>query len=98
METSGHSSWGNSVKYVTDASLPAGKTKVIEKGSMGRKCTTWKIVEKDGVEISREKMFESIYRASPRIVARGSRKSTQRPTAPVESVPAPPEESSDIGG
>ncbi|MEO7453155.1 MAG: VanW family protein [Fimbriimonadales bacterium] len=96
METSGHSSWGNSIKYVTDNSLSAGRTKVIEKGSMGRKCTTWKIVEKDGVEVSREKMFDSIYRASPRIVARGSRAASK----PKPEVPAdiPPAEPTDIGG
>lgn len=100
MITTDHSSWGNKTQYVTDGSLPAGRTKVIEKGSMGRKCTTWKIVEKDGVEISREKMFDSIYRASPRIIARGSRSAPRRPAAPAESTPPPasPVPDIEIGG
>jgi vancomycin resistance protein YoaR len=97
--TSDHSSWGNQTKYVSDGSLTAGRTKVIEKGSMGRKCTTWKVIEKDGVEISREKMFDSIYRASPRIIARGTRSAPRKPAAPAESAPpATPVPDTEIGG
>jgi len=91
LETSGHSSWGTKVQYVNDSSLAPGTTKVVEKGSIGRKCTTWRIIEKDGVEIERKKLFESIYRASPRVIARGP---NRKPKAPVESAPAeatPPE-------
>ena len=99
MITTDHSSWGNKTQYVSDGSLPAGRTKVIEKGSIGRKCTTWKIVEKDGVEISREKMFDSIYRASPRIVARGTRSAPKKSAAPTESAPpASPVPDTEIGG
>jgi vancomycin resistance protein YoaR len=92
METSDHSSWGNRTEYVTDGSLRPGSTRVIERGSMGRKCTTWRIVEKDGVEISREKMFESIYRASPRIIARGPKAKPKQAAPPVEPTAAPPVE------
>jgi len=99
MITTDHLSWGNKTQYVSDGSLPAGRTKVIEKGSIGRKCTTWKIVEKDGVEISREKMFDSIYRASPRIVARGTRSAPKKSAAPTESAPpASPVPDTEIGG
>ncbi|MDQ2985984.1 MAG: VanW family protein [Armatimonadota bacterium] len=91
LETSGHSSWGNGVKYVSDGSLAPGTTKVVEKGSSGRKCTTWRVLEKDGVEIKRERMFDSIYRASPRIIARGPKaKARAKPTEstpPAEAIP-----------
>ncbi len=69
--TTNHSSWGNGVKYVDDASLPPGKEKVIEKGSGGYRCVTWRIVKKNGVEIKRENLGVSYYRPSTRIVARG---------------------------
>jgi uncharacterized protein YabE (DUF348 family) len=85
LETSGHSSWGNKVQYVSDSSLAPGTTKVVEKGSSGRKCTTWRIIEMDGVEIERQKLFDSIYRASPRVIARGPK---GKPKAPAESAPA----------
>lgn len=92
LETSDHSSWGNKVQYVTDSSLAPGRTKVIEKGSIGRKCTTWRIIEKDGIEIERQRLFDSIYRASPRIIARGPK---AKPKPPVEP---PPAESTPVEG
>jgi len=93
--TSDHSSWGGSVKFVSDGSLAPGKTRVVERGSTGRKCTTWRVIEKDGVEIERQRLFDSIYRASPRIIARGPR-AKAKPKPPVEE--APPAESSPIEG
>lgn len=91
LETSGHSSWGTSVKYVTDNSIAPGTTKVVEKGSTGRKCTTWRVIVKDGAEVERKKLFDSIYRASPRIIARGPKAKAKAKapaeTAPVESTP-----------
>ena len=102
METTGHSSWGNKTQYITDNGLSAGATRVIERGSIGRKCTTWRIVEKDGVEIDRQQMFESIYRASPRIIARGTRaKAKPKPSSqPSEIAPVatPPTETPNICG
>lgn len=70
LTTTDHSSWGNTVKYVVDNTLPPGTEKVIEKGSIGRKCVTWRIVKKDGVEIRREKLGVSTYSAFPKIIAR----------------------------
>lgn len=93
LETTGHSSWGTTVKYVSDPSLGAGKTRVIEKGSSGRKCTTWRVAERDGEVLRREQMFESIYRASPRIIARGSAKPKSPEVEPPTVVPvSPPDE------
>jgi uncharacterized protein YabE (DUF348 family) len=91
LETNGHSSWGNKTEYVNDPSLSAGTTKVIERGSSGRKCTTWRVIEKDGVEVKREKLFDSIYRASPRVVARGTRAKTKKATPAITPEPTPTE-------
>jgi len=69
--TTDHASWGNGVRYVFDPSLPPGKKKVIEKGSIGRRCITWRIVRANGKEIKREKLGVSVYKAYPRIIAYG---------------------------
>ena len=78
--TTDHSSWGRPIQYVTDPTLPAGKTKLVEPGSTGRRCITWRIVKRDGVQVKREKIGVNLYRASPRIIAR----------APAPLVVAPP--------
>lgn len=67
----GYSSWGNQVRYVDDPSLEPGATVVVEPGSIGRRCTTWRIIRRNGEVVAREKIGESIYRAWPRIVRRG---------------------------
>lgn len=67
----GHSSWGTSVRYVDDPSLEPGATVVVEPGSTGRRCVTWRIVKRNGEVVAREKVSESVYRAWPRIVRRG---------------------------
>lgn len=77
--TTNHSSWGNDVKYVLDPSLGPGKEKVVEKGSGGYRCVTWRIIKKGGVEVKRENLGVSYYRPSTRIVARGP-----APAAPLE--------------
>lgn len=69
--TAGHRSWGRGVKYVTDNSLPPGKTKVVEKGSSGHWVQTYRVVTKNGVEIKRENLGSSHYGGGVRIVARG---------------------------
>jgi vancomycin resistance protein YoaR len=69
--TTGHSSWGNAVKTTFDPNVAPGKTVVVEKGSIGRRCVTWRIVKQNGVEIKREELGTSIYRAWPKIVAKG---------------------------
>lgn len=67
----GYSSWGMPVRYIDDPSLEPGATVVVEPGSMGRRCVTWRIVKRNGVVVAREKVAESVYRAWPRIVQRG---------------------------
>lgn len=63
-------SWSRGVQYVDDPSLPAGKQKVIEKGSSGHSVTTWRIVSRNGVEVTREILSRSRYVGGVRIVAR----------------------------
>lgn len=67
----GHSSWGTSVRYIDDPSLEPGTTVVVENGSTGRRCVTWRIVRRKGEVVARERIGESVYRAWPRIVRRG---------------------------
>lgn len=81
--TSGHRSWSKGVQYVVDRSLPAGKSKVIEKGSSGHSIDTYRVVLKNGVEIKREHLGHSKYVGGVRIVARG-------PSAAAPSAPAAP--------
>lgn len=90
--TTNHSSWGRGVQYVTDPTLPPGKEKVIDSGASGRSCVTWRIVKKNGVEIKREKVGQSYYGGSPRIVARAPGASVTEPeaTPPGDSPPTEP--------
>jgi vancomycin resistance protein YoaR len=92
LETSNHSSWSNTVKYVTDSSVPAGKTKIVEKGSIGRRCLTWRVVRINGKVVKRENLGVSLYRPSARIIARGPAPkptATETPAEPPPSEPPP---------
>ncbi|MBN9500879.1 MAG: hypothetical protein BGO01_00715 [Armatimonadetes bacterium 55-13] len=89
--TSGHKSWSNGVKTVVDRSLPAGTTRVVEKGSSGHSITTYRVVYENGVEVRREVLNRSVYRGSPRIVA-----TNNAPAAPKKAEPlAAPSEQPD---
>jgi vancomycin resistance protein YoaR len=87
METSDHRSWGNKVQYVTDPNLAPGRTKVVERGSAGRACVTWRVVELNG-NVTREKLAESNYRATPRIIARGPVRKAPPSTPPLAAPPS----------
>lgn len=65
-----HSSWSRGVKYVEDPNLPPGKEKVIEKGSNGHSAKTWRVVKRNGVEVSRELISRSRYAGGVKIIAR----------------------------
>lgn len=83
--TGGASSWGNGVKVVQDDTLGYGVEKVMERGSSGRRITAWRVVKQDGVEVRRDSLGTSIYRGSPRIIARNA-----KAKAPVAPAPAEP--------
>ena len=76
IERTGESSFSAGVKYVTDKSLPPGKTKIVERGSTGHSVSTYRLVYKAGKLVAREPLGHSYYQAAKRIVARG-------PAAPV---------------
>ncbi len=58
--------------YTNDNSLGAGQTKVIQAGSNGARSVTYKILKKDGKEISREVISRDTYSPHNQIIARGN--------------------------
>ncbi len=85
--------YGGGTKVVVDRSLPAGKTRVIERGSAGRAVTTWRLVYKDGKQVAKDGLGTSIYRGSQRVIVRGGgaapKPATTPPAAPAPAAPAP---------
>ncbi len=60
-------------KQTTLATLETGKTKVLEKGASGRRVATYRTVYKNGAKVKHEQICLSVYPASPRVVAVGSK-------------------------
>lgn len=58
--------------YTNDNSLASGQTKVIQAGSNGARSVTYKILKKDGKEISREVISRDTYSPHNQIIARGN--------------------------
>lgn len=88
-------SWAKSEKVVTDASLPAGTRKVVDKGSAPRAINTYRVVYVNGEEVKREPLGRSYYRGGPRLIAVGAAKKSNfagesSPTPPLSSAPPPP--------
>lgn len=94
IESSDRRSWAVGEKVQPDPSLPAGKRKVIEKGSSGHSINTYRVVYKDGVEVKREPLGRSHYRGGVRIVAVGVAAPL---TDTIEDVPEVPETTIDSG-
>jgi vancomycin resistance protein YoaR len=84
----GSSAASNGVKYVQDNSLGFGVEKVIESGSSRRTMSTYKVTIKGGQEVARETLNTSVYRGSPRIIARNSKATAPAPKPPVEGSPS----------
>jgi len=57
--------------YKTDASLAPGQTKVLQKGSNGVKSVTYKILYKNGQEVSRKQISRDTYNPHNKVVATG---------------------------
>lgn len=68
-ETKYISSWSHGEKIVHDGSLKFGQRKVVDSGGSGRKVRTWKVVKREGKEVERILLGDSIYRGGPKIVA-----------------------------
>lgn len=87
-------------QYVDDPSMPIGKTKVTQAGSNGCKSQTYKILYKNGKEVSRTLINSDTYKPHNQVVARGTKEVTQptpspettQPQNPVESTPTKPSE------
>lgn len=90
----GERSWSAGEQTIKDPTLPAGRTKVIERGTMGRSINTWRVVYKDGVEVRRDPLGQSYYRGGKRIVAVGTAAAPTPDVAPVpdEIPPTVPDE------
>lgn len=82
MLASGARSWGTKEQIIKDPTLPAGKTKVIERGCMGQAISTVRVATMNGKEIRREKIGESYYRGANRIIAVGTQPVAKPVTAP----------------
>lgn len=63
---------GYRTTYTTDSSLSSGKTKVIQSGSNGATSVTYRILKRDGEEVSREEISRDTYSPHNQIIARGN--------------------------
>jgi len=85
IESEGHKSWNPGVKTVVDKTLPAGKTKVVEKGSLGHSVKTYRLVYKDGRLVRREYLGQSYYKGGVRITATGAKVPVGASASPAEA-------------
>ena len=79
-------SWSLPIQEVQDPSLPAGKRKVVEKGSPGYSVNTFRVVRRGTEELSREPLGKSLYRGGNRIIHVGI-----KPTEAAPETGPPPE-------
>lgn len=80
-------------QYQNDNSLPAGTQKVLQSGSNGCKTQTYKILYKNGVEVSRTLINSDTYKPHNQIVAVGTATVTTPSKPETPSVPDSPAES-----
>jgi len=62
-----------STQYVNDDSLPVGTTKVTQSGSNGCRSVTYKILYKNGEEVSRTLINSDTYKPHNQVVAKGTK-------------------------
>lgn len=86
----GHRSWNPGAKTIIDKTLPAGKTKVVEKGSLGHSVKTYRLVYRDGQLVKKEYLGQSYYKGGVRITARGAKPASASGDKSVEP-PAEPD-------
>lgn len=90
LEQGEHRSFPAPEQRVTDPSLPAGKTRVVEWGSAGHSVQTFRVVIQDGKVVKRQSLGRSYYGASKRVIAVGA-KPNDAMSAPLGTVsPAMP--------
>jgi vancomycin resistance protein YoaR len=91
--TANRRSLGQRTKTVRDSRLPAGRTRVIERGSAGYSILTYRNVYVNGQLQRREPLGRSYYPGGPRIVAVGSRSApaaVRRPNPPAPTALSAP--------
>lgn len=81
----------NEVRKVTDKTLPLGKFKVIEPGSIGRSVHTFRYVYQDGKLVRKERLGSSYYGGRARIIAVGSAIPAPKPILPPTAIPVAPQ-------
>lgn len=62
--------------YEDTSTLAEGATKVKDSGQNGCKSVTYKILKKDGKEVSREKLSSDTYSAMKKVILRGTKKTS----------------------
>ena len=88
IERTAVSSWAAPVQTVSDPTLPAGKTVVRDSGRAGHRVTVWRVVRENGRVVRREMISRDVYRAFPRVIARGTGPSATPPATPGSSTGA----------
>ncbi|MBI1756916.1 MAG: VanW family protein [Fimbriimonas ginsengisoli] len=80
--TTGHRSWEKGFKYVEDPTVPAGKQKVVDKGSRGHVVWAYRLVTRQGQPERREYLGRSFYGGAPKLIGVRSLKAPPAPPAP----------------
>ncbi len=78
-----------STQYVNDDSLPVGTTKVTQSGSNGCRSVTYKILYKDGQEVSRTLINSDTYNPHNQVIAKGTKPVEVQPTPTPAPTPSP---------
>lgn len=81
----------NPVRKVTDRTLPLGRVKVIEPGSIGRSVHTFRYVYQDGKLVRKERLGSSYYGGKTRIIAVGAAVPLPKPILPPTPTPTAPQ-------
>jgi len=81
----GHKSWGRGEKVTVNRALAPGSRKVVEKGSMGHSCNTYRLVYENGKLVKREPLGRSYYNGAVRLIEIGPAVTT----TPSTTVPPP---------
>ena len=85
-----------STEYQDDSSLPAGTTKVLQGGSNGCRTETYKILYKNGTEVSRTRISSDTYQPHNQVVARGTATVvTPDPEPTTPATPTTPDQNTD---
>ncbi len=78
-------------QYVDNPNMPAGTTKVTQAGSNGCKSQTYKILYKNGKEVSRTLINSDTYKPHNQVIERGTKVVQTNPTPQTPQTPSQPE-------